>query len=151
MTYDEFIILWLESDGEIPCDGAVFPAVIDDEGGTELLVILGTEFGVNAEVQAYLGPLGTVEDPPCYAGRGYGYTPISEDGISIVCYAPPTAPGSVFLTLVYGEPPQTVVAGNVTVLERNFKSKRFSFRSCFPPWYGVGPRNMELLPPVGEL
>jgi len=61
--------------------------VISSAGG-EGLTLSGT-FPSGA-LTVYLGPLGTIDDPPCYGGPGYGYQPQSADGTTVKIVTPPT-------------------------------------------------------------
>lgn len=125
---------------------AINPSVIGDEGGEEL-VLTGT-FPELTAVKAYLGSAGDETDSPCYGGQGYGYNPMSQDGVTLRVVAAAGAIGSNWLTVVVGVETAQIA---VTVVERNFKTATFSMRADYPPWYDAGPRMLDGLPPIGEL
>lgn len=121
---------------------SVSPLVFDQLGGQEL-ALAGT-IPTDHPIQAYLGPLGTTDDPPCYGGEGNGYSGFwSEDGATARCVAPPTEPGAVVLTLVQNG---VTVNYSLTVVAAPHQTSVLSLRRDFPPWSKVGPRRLDLEP-----
>lgn len=116
----------------------VAPLVIPTSGGG-LIVAVG--LFTRAPLAAHLGPLGTIVDPPCYGGSNRGYAPRSDDGVTVQFAAPPLAKGAVGLTVVDGV--ITLGPEALDVVERNWPHKVFDCRRRFPPWAGVGDRNLE--------
>jgi len=120
----------------------VNPSLIDHQGGLEL-VVSGT-IPMGLPILAYLGPLGSSDDPPCFGGPGNGYSGFySEDGVTARCVAPPSEIGVMTLTLIQGA---TTQHASVTIVAAPHYGTTFSIRHDFPPWAGVGPRRLELEP-----
>jgi hypothetical protein len=119
---------------------SIDPELIGNSGG-EQIAVAGT-FPVNLGLTAYLGPNGDDTDPPCYGGEGFGYSPQSADGASLVVVAPPVDAGAAYLTVV---DPQTgdSSALPITVVESPDHSKVFAMRSSWPGWVGLGKRSID--------
>lgn len=114
------------------------PAIVGQDGGVELT--LTGEFPSNTDLDVHLGLTGTVNDPKCYGGQGYGLNPQSEDGVTLTVYTPRFSPGekgSGYITVAYNN--ETYVFGSLIVLgERVFLSKQFEFRKNFPRFMALG-------------
>jgi hypothetical protein len=116
--------------------------IIDDKGGTELVITAPSKFSIGEEVEIHLGLTGTTADALCYGGPGYGYRPISVDGDAVHFASPPATVGANMVTVVHGAPPVTSLI-RITVVEHSHKGKAFGIRAAFPPWTGVGGRSLE--------
>lgn len=124
---------------------------IDDEGGT-LVRIYGDfagQFGVPYNV--HIGPLGTTADPKAYAGiAGRGTTLYLWNEGEIRCYTPMLTAGITVDVLVRTADgsKETLLADALQVLPRQYYGSVFEIRSILPPYYLVGPRNLENVEPV---
>lgn len=113
--------------------GSVTPAVINQEGGTQLVLTLSDASA--GEISVF------IDGVRCYGGQGFGYTPIT-DGSTVTVYTPKLdSVGTLKLTAQQGEIGSNEV--NVTVLEQYWHGKRFGLRPSFPFWFGVGPRRLD--------
>lgn len=93
-------------------------------------------------VQIHLGPLGTNQDPLCYGGQGRGYSPASEDGVTLRFASPPLAKGTMTLTVVDGA--TTLNLGSIKVIERSWPDALHNMRRNFAPWKALGARRLDL-------
>jgi hypothetical protein len=116
-------------------DKMVFSAV-----GGEALVAAGL-FPLTASA-THLGPLGTTSDPTCYGGQGNGYSPTSEDGVTLEFASPPLAKGaSNTLTVKYGSTELQI--GSIKAVERWWPGALHVMRRNFEPWKALGARRLD--------
>jgi len=117
----------------------VAPSVFEELGGTELL-ITGT-FPVLVPLGVFVGTLGDETDASCYGGQGFGYLPMSLDGVMVRVVSPQTVPGNLLLSIHAAG----FVSGTfpVTVVERVHRGKVFASRLLFPSWAAVGARRID--------
>lgn len=122
---------------------SVSPSQIDQRGGHQF-VISGL-FPVDSDLEVYIGTAGDTTDARCYGGIGYGKLLQSANGSSLTCYSPALDNhGDLKLTVkIVSTGVTEVLDAAFTVLERNWNSKIFSMRSCFPGRLGVGLRRLE--------
>jgi hypothetical protein len=120
----------------------VSPSLISTAGG-HLMTATG-QFTAGAPLAVHLGPLGNVDDPLCYGGQGYGYSPISADGTTVSFVSPPLPKGDAGVTIIDGSDTLTFPVGSVTVVERSWPVKFHQLRKSNAPWWAVGPRRLEL-------
>jgi hypothetical protein len=116
------------------------PAVLS-QAGADAVVLLGA-FPVGQDAIVLAGPVGGPVDVPVYGGQGFGYSPQSVDGLTLNLVMPPLPVGAFSISVEYpiiGA--ETLDAGNV--VERPWYSKQFLARAGFPPWYGVGARQLD--------
>lgn len=119
---------------------AVDKTLISTVGG-ETITAMG-KFPTDSVMQAYLGPLGTSGDPPCYGGLGLGYNILSLDGTTVQFASPPLAKGDVGLTLIWGSNTSGLPVGALHVVERSWPSKMHRVRGSFAPWKALGARRL---------
>ena len=115
-------------------------SVVSESGG-ELLSVAGT-FPAGEDLAVHFGPLGTVGDPPCYGGQGWGYSPQSADGSTLVIVLPPGAVGAATLTVDHPVEGTDTLAG-FSVVVRSYAQSVHSIRQAFPRWVGVGSRRLD--------
>lgn len=113
--------------------------------GGEIITVTGI-FPVGAEMAAYLGPIGTGEDPLCYGGSGLAYKVISFDGTTFKFATPPLEVGRVSLTVTFGSYTDGL-ADVIKVVERSWPSSMFTTRKDHQPWAAVGARRLDLEDP----
>jgi hypothetical protein len=113
---------------------------VSSKGG-DVLDVLGS-FTVNAPMAAYFGENGDTTDAPCYFGPDLGYDAgFSADGTTVEVVTPPHAKSTTAkLTIVVDS--ETLVSGNIEVVERNWPATLHGMRKSFPPWAHVGSRNL---------
>ena len=84
-------------------------------------------------------------DYPCYGGTsGEGYSPRPKSGGTVLRAVTPPLPigGPYELRVTFGV--TTLSFPNaVTVVARNWSTKTLALRGMLPPWYKVGPRNLD--------
>jgi len=114
--------------------------IIPTTGGT--LMVASGLFTRDQELAVHLGALGTTADPPCYGLQGNGYSPHSEDGVTVEFASPPLAKGAADLTIVDGV--TTLTYTPIQVVERNWPGVGFISRRQQQPWGAVGARRLEL-------
>lgn len=116
-------------------------AVVQTIGGAK--IIATGLFTKDSPLEVYLGPLGTVADPPCYGGSNKGYSPTSEDGVTVEFWTPPLDKGAASVTIVDGA---STLGGlsSLVVAERSWPHKGFDHRRRMQPWTAVGGRRLKL-------
>jgi hypothetical protein len=108
---------------------------VSTSGGSKI-VATGL-FPIGEAPDAYFWPSYT-----CYGGPGKGYSPISEDGLTIELYTPPMPKAGYALVAEFVS--KTVSASPVYIVERNWPQTAFEARRRFPPWTAVGARRLML-------
>jgi hypothetical protein len=110
------------------------------DGGHDV-TITGT-FPVNEPIEVFLGPHGNHFDAPCFGGAGYGYNPVSANGLTVTITTPPMATGTQKVTVRISR--TNYAADDLKVVERVWRHKSYAIRSEFPPWSAVGARRLAL-------
>ena len=119
---------------------SVSPELLDSQGGT-IITVEGT-FDTSVAHRVFLGPAGTVDDPPCYSGViGMGLDVYSPDGLTIQFVSPPGEKGANFVTV---DDSSTTETEPVTLVEQSWKSKVHIMRKNCPKWYETGARSLGL-------
>lgn len=91
----------------------------------------------------------TLDGEPCYGGQGKGYSPSSDDGTTLEVAAPPIATLGASKTFEIVSLAGTL-QGQIAVVERAWHKAEFESRVSHPPWLALGPRRLDLEPPVGD-
>ena len=125
--------------------------VVDNDGG-KLLVIQADftgEFG--KAYNCHIGPTGTVADPKCLSGiSGQGFNLYSITTRQMEVYLPRLPVGGPYDLLLrrVDNSNSGVLPAAITVLPAQYYSSVFDLRGLFPPYYRVGPRNLDLVDPT---
>ena len=78
-----------------PLGAIAAPLVLTQEGGEELRLQGVWPAGQGLEV--FVGPAGSTADAPAYGGEGFGYSPLSADGVFLSFVTPPLSAGRTSL------------------------------------------------------
>jgi hypothetical protein len=116
----------------------VDPDPISTAGG-HLITLTGT-FPVNEALPTRLGLAGDSTDPLCYGGQGYGYSPVSLDGLTLEIVSPPCGKGTATITITYDDYDYQAA---ITVVERSWAEKLHTMRRNFSPWKALGARRLD--------
>lgn len=118
---------------------------VEDDGGYG--VILAGTFK-DAPAAVHLVNDFTAQAYPCYGGRsGHGYAPhpLTPDTLSLA--TPVVPPGWYRFEVTQGVSSVNSAAAPVPfhleVVRRQWRSRVFSLRGVFPPWYRFGARNLD--------
>jgi hypothetical protein len=113
---------------------------LSTEGG-EVLSITGT-FSVGVPYAVRIGDLGLVTDCLCYGGLiGQGAACISIDGTTLEAVTPIIPTSGIKIASVWTALGVLVDSCLVKVLKRSFHDRLYDFRTRWPDWYNVGPRD----------
>jgi|WetSurMetagenome_2_1015567.scaffolds.fasta_scaffold01389_4 hypothetical protein len=123
----------IEDDLETIGVSTVSPVVFGDNGG-EPLTLHGA-WTSEEDMEIHFGPLGSLSDPRCYFGQGYGLVRPAPESGNVTCWTPPAPAGQAKITVKVG-PDSTVLSAVVSVVERSSRVKVASLFSSHPPWTG---------------
>lgn len=120
----------------------VRPPVVEDEGGCEIFLI-GLFQNLPATVSIILpGPIELV----CYSGTyGQGNSPLPLAPSVLKAVTPPLPIGGPYDIKVVQGDDEVTLAGALTVVARNWRTKVFGYRKLFPPWWKTGFRNLDVV------
>lgn len=80
---------------------------------------------------------------PCYSGVvGQGYSVVSPDSASISIVTPQVPPGRY--AVAYDDGGTEEVFAYIHILDRNWRQKDYSTRACFPRWFDLGRRRLDV-------
>jgi len=123
-----------------------------DNAGGRLFRIFGDFSGQLAKsYNVHFGPLGTVADPKGYSGKPMQGTALFIwNGRELRCYLPRLEAGTTISILVRRTDgtKEQLIPNALQVLPQQYYGAVFDLRAVLPPYYLVGPRNMENLEPI---
>lgn len=127
---------------------SVNKSILPNNGGYEIRLTGVFELGTTHRV--YVGSTGSTSDPICYAGQNKGnlVTPLSTTLLR--CWVPQLelgGPLDVHVVQVSTSDDDTL-SSVITTVKPDYKQRVFDYRRLFPPYYFMGPRNMDVLPEV---
>lgn len=116
---------------------SISPSITKKIGGNEIIVN-GT-FPQNENLLVFLGPLGTINDIPCYSGiSGSSYDIISINGTEIKVITPSCNIGNMYLTVALKSNLSDNDSISITIIESSWRSKVI----IFPKWYKISPSSI---------
>lgn len=127
------------------------PDAVLGEGGVRLVIDGDFSGKLGVAYRVYVGPNGDDTDEPCFSGKvGQGTIIYPLTKTEMRCYLPVLAatdgsPYDVYVENVETPAENDVLAGALTVLPKQYRTKVFGLRSVFPRFYFMGPRNMDAL------
>ena len=126
-------------------------SAVDNAGG-RLLHIYGdfaNQFGFVYNV--HVGPTGTVADPKAYSGKAGSKTDIMYwNDVELRCYLPRLDAGTIVNVLIrrLDGAREQLIPNVLTVLPQQYFSSVFDLRAVLPPYYALGPRNLDNVEPI---
>lgn len=118
-----------------------------DNAGGRLFRIFGDfadQFGFVYNV--HIGPTGTTADPKAYSGKAGQKTDILYwNDTELRCYLPRLDSGTLLNVLVRRTDGgrEQLIPNTLQVLARQYYSSVYDLRAVLPPFYRMGPRNLE--------
>jgi len=129
---------------------SVTPYIWPRKGGALISIAAAAGgFVLTSSYQVYIGPNGTVADPPCYGGViGNAYVCVPTSGILMQCVTPPLERNAdLYLTVISGaDSGQLHGAPALMAIEDSYFDTLFITRKHWTRWHITGPRGLDLEP-----
>jgi hypothetical protein len=129
---------------------SITPGIVDESGGNKITIVGDFTGDTIYEYNVYIGPLGTTSDPKALSGTPGAVNTLKVFGTTILrCYTPELTKyttAHVLIRRTDGAKEQ-LWAGTLTVLAKQYYGNVFEARKLLPPYYAVGPRNWDMVPP----